>query len=49
MQEKEGARKKGAEDKKFIPGVILEDEDEIIYYEMIGDKCSRCPLRGLCG
>lgn len=43
------ASSKGGKEKRFIPGVILEDEDEVIYYEMLGDKCSRCPLRGLCG
>lgn len=35
-------------EKKFIPGLILDDEEEI-FYELTGNGCSRCPLRGLCG
>ncbi|MCY0868148.1 MAG: hypothetical protein OWQ48_02825 [Desulfurococcus sp.] len=38
---------------KFIPGVILDDADEEVVYGVLGyskgDKCSRCPLRGICG
>ncbi|WP_448577969.1 hypothetical protein [Thermosphaera sp.] len=34
---------------KFIPGIILDEEAEEIYYELTGSKCSKCPLRGMCG
>jgi hypothetical protein len=34
---------------KFVPGVILDEGGEEIYYELTGSKCSKCPLRGMCG
>lgn len=36
-------------EKKFIPGIILDEDGEEVLYELTGGGCSRCPLRGLCG
>ncbi|MGB9827989.1 hypothetical protein IMZ38_04045 [Thermosphaera chiliense] len=36
-------------EEKLIPGVILDEDAEEIYYELTGSKCSKCPLRGMCG
>jgi len=40
---------KGKKKEVFVPGIILDDEGEEIYYELTGSKCSRCPLKGICG